>query len=353
MSNPIASFGSQQNASDPVVSHFTVAGADQQQHTTNHTHKNHLHSSSQISRLESVLSGGTAGLVSRFVVSPLDVLKIRFQIQLASDANGNRRPVLGTGIVSKAREIYRNEGITVFWKGNVPAEFLYLLYGSVQFTTYKYITTLCTQWELGNENFKSAVAGSGAGIAATTATYPLDLFRTRFAANKSRTRSSITGTIRLIYNAEGLRGFFRGLSPTLLSIAPNMGLFFSLYESSRRLMESTHLDHLIPAPELVAGFAAGTISKSIVFPLDVIRKRMQLQTSTFASSQGVITHYSSNVFKCARQIATQEGITGLYKGYAISLIKSGFSSAVSIWVFELSLSFWRFVVNSNTFSPSS
>lgn len=81
------------------------------------------------------------------------------------------------------RTIVAQEGITGLWKGNIPAELLYLAYGASQFLAYQQVHLLITKSGLEvPESAKSFIAGATAGGLATTATYPLDLLRTRFAA---------------------------------------------------------------------------------------------------------------------------------------------------------------------------
>jgi hypothetical protein len=55
-----------------------------------------------------------AGAVSRFVAAPLDLVKIRFQLQaapIAQTAGG-----LYKGVVQACRSIYAEEGIRTFWR---------------------------------------------------------------------------------------------------------------------------------------------------------------------------------------------------------------------------------------------
>lgn len=121
---------------------------------------------------------------SRFVIAPLDVVKIRLQLQTHNPAaKFTHNGPLYRGIFPTMRTIVTQEGIAGLWKGNIPAEALYLAYGASQFLTYQQTHLIITKsgWEV-PESVKSFVAGATAGGLATTATYPLDLLRTRFAA---------------------------------------------------------------------------------------------------------------------------------------------------------------------------
>lgn len=119
------------------------------------------------------------------MIAPLDVVKIRLQLQSHGPppAPGNvvEAPIFYKGILRTTRDIARHEGITALWKGNVPAEFLYCTYGAAQFFAYHQASVVCKAFGLA-DGATSFVAGAAAGGAATIATYPLDLLRTRFAA---------------------------------------------------------------------------------------------------------------------------------------------------------------------------
>ena len=120
------------------------------------------------------VAGGIAGLISRFVIAPLDVIKIRLQLQTT-------RGKTYRGAIHAARTIVAHEGVTALWKGNIPAELLYVSYSMVQFVAYREAHVLLEKAEVSN-SYRSFLAGAGAGTCATLVTYPLDLLRTRFAA---------------------------------------------------------------------------------------------------------------------------------------------------------------------------
>lgn len=75
------------------------------------------------------LSGAVAGLLSRIVSAPLDVLKIRFQLQ------DSGRPKY-TSVSQAVRNIIKEEGFRGLWKGNIPATYLWVSYSAFQFMCY-------------------------------------------------------------------------------------------------------------------------------------------------------------------------------------------------------------------------
>lgn len=341
----------------------------------------------------------TAGLVSRFIIAPLDVIKIRLQLQTQSLKSrgivpprsllttpppyqlGPQAPAAAAaaGIPyhrsawAAARHIVATEGVTALWKGNVPAEVMYVAYSGVQFVTYRATAAALhsaaevfagsARRGMGNGSgsgsgsgpsprpaalphwVESFVAGSMAGAAATAATYPLDLLRTRFAAQGNsvgvdRAYANLRVAVRDIFRDEGWRGYFRGLSAGLGQIVPFMGLFFALYETLRPAARK--LDFLpFGSADGAAGAVASVIAKTAVFPLDLVRKRLQVQGPT----RGLYAHrysvpvYGRGIAKIIAAIVREEGVRGLYRGLAISLVKSAPTSAVTMWTYERTLAF--------------
>lgn len=136
-----------------------------------------------------------------------------------------------------------------------------------------------------------------------------------------------------IVRAEGLGGLYRGIAPTLLGIAPYVGINFLVYETLKEHAPTTTPSALwlagcgAVAGEMPAGcaathkprlqtcangaytpFSAGTTGQTVAYPADVLRRRFQLQALEDAT-----TKYSG-VFGAVRQIIRQEGVLGLYKG---------------------------------------
>lgn len=74
--------------------------------------------------------------------------------------------------------------------------------------------------------------------------YPLDLVRTRLAAQTSSNYyHGIAGTLSTIVRDEGFAGLYRGLGATLLQVAPSLAVNYCAYETLRSLwMQQTHND---------------------------------------------------------------------------------------------------------------
>lgn len=284
--------------------------------------------------LETVICGGTAGLVNRFCIAPLDVLKIRLQLQSSER--------LYRGLFHGLQTIVKQEGVTGLWKGNVSAEILYVTYSASQFLAYKEFTAACETWIPSHPATHSFIAGAGAGAVATVVTYPFDLFRTRFAAQgQTRVYGGLIHAVQHVIQNEGYRGMYRGLTASITQIIPYMGLLFGTYEPCRQVLADNGVSK--GWDSAIAGFIAGSCSKTGVFPLDLIRKRLQVQGPTRkAYILDSIPIYHSSM-ACAVQVWQREGLRGFYKGLGVSLLKSAPSSAITLWTFEQSARMLHFL----------
>ena len=211
-----------------------------------------------------------------------------------------------------------------------------MTYGAAQFMTYRSISQILTPTPLPSEA-TSFISGAAAGAVSTAVTYPLDLLRTRFAAQgKTRVYRSFLSSFAEIARSEGISGFYQGLAAGVGQIVPYMGLFFTVYESLRPGMQELHLP--FGSGDAAAGVMASVVAKTGVFPLDVIRKRLQVQgpaRTKFAG--GLVPVYERGVVATGQAIILKEGWRGLYRGLSIGLIKAAPTSAVTVWCYEIAL----------------
>jgi len=289
----------------------------------------------------------TAGLFSRFLIAPFDVVKIRLQLQSHGTGSLKGAVVEGptyNGILGTARTIVLQEGVTGLWKGNVPAEVLYMTYSLTQFLSYQRLHRLMANTPLeSSDSLKAITAGAMAGGIATAVTYPWDLLRTRFAAQgREKIYPSLYSSVRHIYAHEGYHGFFRGLGTALMQIIPNAGIFFLTYEVARKYAVNTH--HMADGwSDGISGALAATVAKTSVFPFDLIRKRLQVQGPTRLMYVHRNIPVYVGVLRTAKDIVKAEGPRGLYKGLVVSLFKSAPASAFTMWTFESMLRMMKLV----------
>ncbi|KAK6929410.1 Mitochondrial substrate/solute carrier [Dillenia turbinata] len=323
----------------------------------------HQQSSSHIGTVSHLLAGGVAGAVSKTCTAPLARLTILFQVQgMHSDVT----TLAKTSIWREASCIVGEEGFRAFWKGNFVTIVHRLPYSSISFYSYERYKNLC-QLVLGMEGhegnrsaelFTRFTGGGLAGITAASATYPLDLVRTRLAAQRNvlyyRGISHALGTI---VKEEGVMGLYRGLGATLMGVGPNLAINFTVYETLRSSWLSQRPEDSSVLVSLSCGSLAGIASSTglveellsgelklfarisqvrgvlfehylpdlfeegchvsaleltcpcAIFPLDLVRRRMQLEG---AGGRKLI--YKNGLIGALKDIVRSEGLKGLYRG---------------------------------------
>ncbi|KAL4355315.1 hypothetical protein GQ457_06G006650 [Hibiscus cannabinus] len=283
----------------------------QQQH--GHSSKHGL--SPQIGTIQQLLAGGIAGAFSKTCTAPLARLTILFQVQgMHSDVSALSKAC----IWREASRIINEEGFRAFWKGNMVTIAHRLPYSSVNFYAYeRYKSTL--QSILGLENqrgnasadpFVHFVGGGLAGMTAASATYPLDLVRTRLAAQRNSVYyRGIWHAFHTICREEGFLGLYKGLGATLLGVGPSIAISFSVYESLRSYWKLQRPNDSTIMVSLACGSLSGIASSTATFPIDLVRRRMQLE-----GAAGRARVYKTGLLGTFRHITQSEGLGGLYRG---------------------------------------
>lgn len=123
-------------------------------------------------------------------------------------------------------------------------------------------------------------------------------------------------------------------------VVPYMGLFFSAYEALRSPLASLSLP--FGSGDATAGVIASVLAKTGVFPLDLIRKRLQVQGPMRARyAGGTIPVYGQGLWRTGKSIVNQEGLRGLYRGLGVGLVKSAPASAITMWTYERALKVFK------------
>ncbi len=112
-------------------------------------------------------------------------------------------------------------------------------------------------------------------------------------------------------------------------MAPYVALNFYIYESLRYRLEDDE-GEITTLEKLACGAGAGSISQTLTYPLDVLRRRMQV-AGMKDSQLGYSDRTSLDVI---RTILRNDGFTGLYRGLWPNLLKVAPSIGVSFLTYE-------------------
>ncbi|KAM7255849.1 hypothetical protein ACFE04_011590 [Oxalis oulophora] len=238
-----------------------------------------------------LIAGGAAGGFAKTTIAPLERVKILMQTRTGGFQS--------LGVCQSLRKIQKHEGIRGLYKGNGASVLRIVPYAALHFMAYeRYRCWILNNYPgLGTGPFIDLLAGSAAGGTAVLCTYPLDLARTKLAYQVGDTRASfrnvyakpayggIKDVLGSVYKEAGVRGLYRGVGPTLIGILPYAGLKFYIYEELKMRVPEEHQKSILM--RLSCGAMAGLFGQTFTYPLDVVRRQMQVENMQPGKQGGV------------------------------------------------------------------
>lgn len=310
--------------------------------TTSSQAASHDHGAHLTSSTVETVSGLTAGLVSTIIVHPLDIIKTRLQI-----STNNPTTLYGASL-AVFRTIFHNEGptrlaalyrgLTPNLVGNSAGWALYFLWYKQGQDLIREHRNYSPNQQLSSAEYLSASAVSGALSAILT--NPIWVVKTRMLSTSATTEGaypSMWTGLRSIHQTEGLRGYFHGLTPTLVGVSHG-ALYFVAYEKIKLWQRNSKARHgQSEEPSNLDTIIASTLSKvwagTLTYPHQVIRARMQTYdpSSTSATAKEI---QRLGVTGVLRKLWRKEGILGLYKGLGPNLLRVLPNTCVTFLVYE-------------------
>lgn len=269
--------------------------------------------------LKRLISGAIAGAVSRTAVAPLETIRTHLMV----GSNGN-------STTEVFQSIMKHEGWTGLFRGNfvnvirvAPSKAIELFAFD---TANKFLTP-----KAGEEQKipipPSLVAGAFAGVSSTLCTYPLELIKTRLTIQRGVYDNFLDAFVKIVRD-EGPTELYRGLTPSLIGVVPYAATNYFAYDTLKKVYKKMFKTNEIGnVPTLLIGSAAGAISSSATFPLEVARKHMQV------GAVGGRKVYK-NMLHALLSILEDEGIGGLYKGLGPSCMKLVPAAGISFMCYE-------------------
>jgi solute carrier family 25 protein 42 len=271
----------------------------------------------KLSVAQSLIVGGISGGIAKTAIAPLDRIKILFQV------NPNKVFTFSSAYAD-ASAISKNEGFRALWRGNGAMMVRVVPYAAIQYAAFDHLRQW-TEARKGNNNpqltsSERFILGSTAGAVSVALTYPLDLLRARYAVQTgSDAYRSLIHAYQMIVKNEGFNALFRGMSITLFGIVPYAGLSFGTFETMKMMfLKREKKEKLSSFERLVSGAAAGFIAQTITYPIDVVRRRLQ------------VSNIPQSAWTVAKNIYFKEGVLlGFYKGLSVNWIKGPIALGIS------------------------
>ncbi|KAI4755481.1 hypothetical protein E4T52_12433 [Aureobasidium sp. EXF-3400] len=288
---------------------------------------------------------GAAGII---IGNPLDIVKVNLQ-------RGDRgppllsptttTPILPSPSTATTTSTKAAKSLSTLLRGTAAPILGYGALNALMFITYnRCMVALSDDPSSPSSLSKTFVAGALGGLATFIVSAPTELIKCRAQVSSVETSSWAIAT--QLWKERGLRGLYWGGGVTSLRDSVGYGFYFWSYELSKRMLISEKTD--AEKPEwmtiLLCGGIAGVVTWASIFPLDVIKTRVQTQgiskspISVHTGEQSeLIASQNSGRFgtiQIARQAYREEGLSVFFRGLGVCSFRAFFVNAAQWAVYE-------------------
>ncbi|GAV75481.1 Mito_carr domain-containing protein [Cephalotus follicularis] len=264
------------------------------------------------------VAGAIAGAAAKTVTAPLDRIKLLMQTHGLRVGQESAKKAIG--FVEAIVLIAKEEGIKGYWKGNLPQVIRVIPYSAVQLFAYETYKNLFKGKDGELSVIGRLAAGACAGMTSTFVTYPLDVLRLRLAVEPGyRTMSQVALNM---LREEGAASFYYGLGPSLIGIAPYIAVNFCIFDLVKKSLPEKYRQKT--QSSLLTAVVSATIATLTCYPLDTVRRQMQMRGSPYNS-----------VFDAFSGIVARDGAIGLYRGFVPNALKNLPNSSIRLTAFDI------------------
>ena len=274
--------------------------------------------------LSAVKKGDTvvlsSGVIGKVVEYPFDTVKVRLQCQ---EATGTRFRGAADCFVHLVRyggagSIYR--GLSAPLAGSIAENaVLFAAYGSIQKLLRAGSDAPLTVGQL-------TVAGALAGTVVSFVMTPVELVKCRMQVQAPGASAGPWRTAFDLFKMSGVRSLFKGHTATMARETFGGAAWFGLYELTCTLLSPDGRKSSLSQSQLMAaGSLGGIANNAILFPADVVKSQVQVETRV-----GERPQYLRRLVALHRL----EGVRGLYRGFGVTLLKAVPANAVIFGTYE-------------------
>ncbi|KAJ5776659.1 uncharacterized protein N7511_001670 [Penicillium nucicola] len=264
--------------------------------------------------------GGSASCMAVLVSHPLDLLKVRMQMEPGG---------VKAGTFASCARIVREEGLLALYNGLSAGFMRQLTYGSVRIGLYE---TLKDEARANSIPVSPPVLGLLAGISGFVGAIfgnASDIGNIRMQ-NDGSLPPHLRRNYRHVFDAwgqirrlEGWRAFGQGLWPNAFRCGLMTSCQLASYDSFRELLsKTTGIDGNNPGLQVSASFLAALVATTLCSPIDVIK------TQLMGSSE------KQGVWQVIKGLTATEGARWIFRGWAPSFVRLGPQTVATLVMLE-------------------
>jgi hypothetical protein len=270
--------------------------------------------------LKNVAAAGSSAVITVTGIHPIDVVKTRLQV-----SGQGTRNYKALGITGSVKTIWKEEGMTAFWKGIKAAWLREASYTSLRLGLYSPIKKVMG---VNNQShfFLKFLAGSLAGGIGSVVGNPFDVIKTRMMAFEGKVAPSFWSILIDIYKVEGASGLYRGLQANVMRACVLNGTKMACYDQIKHLIVQTNVVSSGITTQFCAAFGAGFFMATTVAPFDMIRTQLMSQPMDAKLYNGFVD--------CFIKILKKKGPAGLYAGFIPIWARFAPTTCLQLVIFE-------------------
>jgi solute carrier family 25 carnitine/acylcarnitine transporter 20/29 len=228
-------------------------------------------------------AGYISGAVGILIGNPLDLIKVRLQAGPSpaalrpSTLPGNPAPTALRGYFPTFTSLITGTAAPILGYGALNA-LLFVSYNRSEALLNSYLSPSSSSSSpqngstTGSNLYTTFLAGCVGGLATWAVSTPTELVKCRAQVQTHTPSLSSLAIARQVLRTEGVRGLYFGGAVTAVRDSVGYGFYFWSYELSRRWMGGNET-----ADVLLCGGLAGIVTWASIFPLDVVKTRVQTQ----------------------------------------------------------------------------
>ncbi|KAI5795556.1 mitochondrial carrier domain-containing protein [Geopyxis carbonaria] len=302
-------------------------------------------------------AGGFAGVLSRTATAPFDRIKVYLMAQTGKApqqaleaAIRGQAAAATTKVAGPFKEavltLWRAGGIPSFFAGNGLNVVKVLPESAIRFGSFEAAKRAMARLE-GVEDVSQIsqlsrfCAGGIGGVVSQFSIYPIDTLKFRMQCEMigggSRGNKLIVETLKKTWMNGGIHSFYRGLPLALIGIFPYSAIDLGTFELVKQTYLKRRAEKMKCKPEdvlmpqwLILGIGAtsGSFGASIVYPINLLRTRLQAQGTTHHPQT-----YTGMVDVTVKTYRA-EGIRGMFRGLTPNLMKVIPAVSISYLAYE-------------------
>ncbi|KAG0562895.1 hypothetical protein KC19_9G180600 [Ceratodon purpureus] len=282
--------------------------------------------------------GGLASMIAGFATHPLDLIKVRMQLQgegasapalayALQGGNAHSPAVARPGPFGVGIDVARSEGVGALYSGVSATLLRQVLYSSTRMGLYEYLKR---EWRDESQEgsgiplYKKVTAALVSGGFGAVVGNPADLAMVRMQADgrlpvhERRNYTGVGNALLRMVKQDGVASLWTGSAPTVTRAMLVTAAQLATYDQ----IKDSIIEHdAVPeglATQVVASCGAGVLASVASNPIDVVKTRVM----NMKVAEGEAAPYRG-ALDCAVKTVRAEGPMALYKGFIPTVTRQG------------------------------